>query len=113
MEVGPLDTDLKPRNSTWLQKADLLFVDNPVGTGFSYVEDGSLFVKTDEEAAIDLTTLLKGVFNNISSLQNSPLYIIAESYGGKYAVTLGLSVLKAVQNGELKLNLGDETHVHL
>lgn len=25
-EVGPLDTDLKPRNSTWLQKADLLFV---------------------------------------------------------------------------------------
>jgi hypothetical protein len=25
-EVGPLDTDLKPRNSTWLQIADLLFV---------------------------------------------------------------------------------------
>lgn len=25
-EIGPLDTDLKPRNSTWLQKADLLFV---------------------------------------------------------------------------------------
>lgn len=25
-EVGPLDTYLKPRNSTWLKKADLLFV---------------------------------------------------------------------------------------
>lgn len=25
-EVGPLDTFLKPRNSTWLRKADLLFV---------------------------------------------------------------------------------------
>lgn len=25
-EVGPLDTNLKPRNSTWLQKGDLLFV---------------------------------------------------------------------------------------
>ena len=25
-EVGPLDTNLKPRNSTWLKKADLLFV---------------------------------------------------------------------------------------
>lgn len=25
-EIGPLDTNLKPRNSTWLQKADLLFV---------------------------------------------------------------------------------------
>jgi hypothetical protein len=26
LEVGPLDVDLKPRNSTWLQKADLIFV---------------------------------------------------------------------------------------
>jgi hypothetical protein len=25
-EIGPLDTYLKPRNSTWLQVADLLFV---------------------------------------------------------------------------------------
>eukprot|EP00268_Persea_americana_P008478 TRINITY_DN13282_c0_g2_i4.p1 TRINITY_DN13282_c0_g2~~TRINITY_DN13282_c0_g2_i4.p1 ORF type:complete len:143 (-),score=18.79 TRINITY_DN13282_c0_g2_i4:699-1127(-) len=25
-EIGPLDTNLKPRKSTWLQKADLLFV---------------------------------------------------------------------------------------
>jgi serine carboxypeptidase 1 len=26
MEIGPLDTDLKPRATTWLNKADLLFV---------------------------------------------------------------------------------------
>jgi hypothetical protein len=26
MEVGPLDVNLKPRNSTWLQKADLILV---------------------------------------------------------------------------------------
>jgi serine carboxypeptidase 1 len=26
MEIGPLDTNLKPRPSTWLSKADLLFV---------------------------------------------------------------------------------------
>jgi serine carboxypeptidase 1 len=25
-EIGPLDVDLQPRNSTWLQKADLIFV---------------------------------------------------------------------------------------
>ncbi|CAL5387663.1 unnamed protein product [Camellia sinensis] len=48
LEIGPLDVDLKPRNSTWFTKADLLFVDSPVGTGFSYVEDESLAVKTDE-----------------------------------------------------------------
>ncbi|GAV72105.1 Peptidase_S10 domain-containing protein [Cephalotus follicularis] len=105
-EIGPLNSDLKPRNSTWLRKADLLFVDNPVGTGYSYVEDKSLFVKTDVEAAVDLTTLLENIFNKNESLQNSPLYIVAESYGGKFAVTLGLSALRAIESGKLKLKLG-------
>eukprot|EP00268_Persea_americana_P012236 TRINITY_DN15138_c0_g1_i2.p1 TRINITY_DN15138_c0_g1~~TRINITY_DN15138_c0_g1_i2.p1 ORF type:complete len:469 (+),score=90.90 TRINITY_DN15138_c0_g1_i2:134-1540(+) len=105
-EIGPLDPNLKPRNSTWLQKADLLFVDNPVGTGFSFVEDESLVVKTDEEAANDLTALLKALSNKVKKLQTSPLFLVAESYGGKYAVTLGLSLLKAIQNGELKVRLG-------
>ncbi|CAK9178847.1 unnamed protein product [Ilex paraguariensis] len=105
-EIGPLDINLEPRNSTWLKKADLLFVDSPVGTGFSYVEDEKLAVKTDEESATDLTTMLKFLFNNDESLQKSPLYIFAESYGGKFAVTLGVSALKAIEAGELKLQLG-------
>ncbi|KAE8693043.1 Serine carboxypeptidase-like 51 [Hibiscus syriacus] len=105
-EIGPLDTDLKPRNSTWLKKADLLFVDNPVGTGYSFVEDTQMLVKTDDEAATDLTTLLMELFNRNESLQKSPLYIVAESYGGKFAVTAGLSVLNAIDAGKLKLKLG-------
>ncbi|THU54118.1 hypothetical protein C4D60_Mb10t21640 [Musa balbisiana] len=105
-EIGPLDTDLRHRNSTWLQKADLLFVDNPVGTGYSFVEDESLFVKTDWEAATDLTTLLKKLYDEDESRQTSPLFIVAESYGGKFAVTAGLSILKAIEAGELKLKLG-------
>lgn len=105
-EVGPLDTNLKPRNSTWLQKADLLFVDNPVGTGYSFVEDRHTLVKTDVEAATDLTTLLKSLYNSNAKLQTSPLFIVAESYGGKYAVTLGLSIVKAIKAGELKLKFG-------
>ncbi|KAL5582930.1 hypothetical protein UlMin_015372 [Ulmus minor] len=105
-EVGPLDTFLKPRNSTWLHKADLLFIDNPVGTGYSFVEESNLFVKTDEEAAKDLTTLLEKLFNQDENLQKSPLYIVAESYGGKFAVTLGLAALKAIEEEKLKLKLG-------
>lgn len=105
-EVGPLDTDLKQRNSTWLQKADLLFVDNPVGTGYSFVEDEKLFVTTDEEAGNDLTTLLEELFNKNENLQESPLYIVAESYGGKFAVTLALAAVKAIEAGKLKLKLG-------
>ncbi|XP_022944267.1 serine carboxypeptidase-like 51 [Cucurbita moschata] len=106
LEIGPLNLNLKPRNSTWLQKADLLFVDNPVGTGYSYVESGGEFAKGDVEAAIDMTTLLAEVSkNNTVGLRNAPLYIFAESYGGKFAVTLALSLLRAIQAGNLTLNL--------
>ncbi|KAL3530481.1 hypothetical protein ACH5RR_009803 [Cinchona calisaya] len=104
-EIGPLDLDLKPRNSTWLQIADLLFVDNPVGTGYSYVEERELLVKTDVEVATDLTTFLINFFNENESLQKSPLYVFAESYGGKYAATLGLSAFDAIEAGKLKVKL--------
>lgn len=92
----------------------LITQDNPVGTGYSFVEDDKndkLFVKTDVEAATDLTTLLIKLFNNDEKLQKSPLYIVAESYGGKFAVTLGLSALKAIEDKRLKLTLGGKSFV--
>lgn len=78
-----------------------------MGTGFSYVDgdDRNLFVRTDEEAAADLITLLKVLFNGNETLQKSPFYIFAESYGGKFAATLGVSTLGAIEAGELKLHL--------
>lgn len=42
-ELGPLTVDLKPRNTTWLRAANVLFVDNPVGAGFSYASEKSAF----------------------------------------------------------------------
>jgi serine carboxypeptidase 1 len=107
MEIGPLDDELKPRATTWLTKADLLFVDNPVGTGFSFVEDGdrSLMVRTDAEAARDLTTLLCALYHGNARLRESPLYIVAESYGGKFAVTTALAALKAIQQGRLQAKI--------
>lgn len=68
--------------------------------------NAELFVKTDVEAATDLTTLLIELFNKDEKLQKSPLFIVAESYGGKFAVTLGLSALQAIQDKKLKLQFG-------
>ncbi|CAL4939773.1 unnamed protein product [Urochloa decumbens] len=106
LEIGPLDVSLQPRNSTWLQKADLIFVDNPVGVGYSYVENDTLLVTTDWEQAADATTLLKALVKEVPTLQSSPLFLVAESYGGKYAATLGASVARAVRAGELNITLG-------
>lgn len=44
-EIGPLDVNLKPRNTTWIKEANVLFVDNPVGCGYSYVVDPSALTR--------------------------------------------------------------------
>ncbi|VAH87080.1 serine carboxypeptidase-like 51 isoform X2 [Triticum aestivum] len=104
--IGPLDVNLKPHNSTWLQKADLIFVDLPVGVGYSYVEDPSVLATTDVQVASDATELLKALTKEIPTLHSSPLFLVGESYGGKLAAKIGISVAKAIHAGALKLTLG-------
>lgn len=63
-EVGPYDVGWKPRKHSWVQKASILFVDNPVGTGFSYVEEGTNFTHTNAEIAADLLKFLNGFLHD-------------------------------------------------
>lgn len=54
MEIGPYrvkDKDtLVYNNGSWNEFANLLFVDNPVGTGYSYVNTDSYVTELDEMA---------------------------------------------------------------
>ena len=55
MEVGPYrlrdDHSLRYNDGSWHEFANLLFVDQPVGTGFSYVNTDSFLHDLDEMAA--------------------------------------------------------------
>lgn len=55
MEVGPYrvteDGNLKYNNGSWDEFANMLFVDQPVGTGFSYVNTDSYLTELDQMAA--------------------------------------------------------------
>lgn len=103
-EIGPLDTQLKPRNTTWLQWASLLFVDNPVGTGFSYVNTTDAYAKDLDTVASDMMVLLKSFFDCHKEFQTVPFYIFSESYGGKMAAGISVELYKAVQQGTIKCN---------
>ncbi|XP_017394318.1 retinoid-inducible serine carboxypeptidase [Cebus imitator] len=103
-EIGPLDSDLNPRKTTWLQAASLLFVDNPVGTGFSYVNGSGAYAKDLAMVASDMMVLLKTFFSCHKEFQTVPFYIFSESYGGKMAAGIGLELYKAIQQGTIKCN---------
>lgn len=104
-ELGPLDYNLQPRNTTWLQAANLLFLDQPVGTGWSYVDDMALLTKTNAEIAADVLTLLTAFFKAYPAFATAPFFIFAESYGGKMTATIANTLLAARANGTFAINL--------
>lgn len=103
-EIGPLDGDLKPRDTTWVQAASVLFVDNPVGTGFSYTDRSDGFATNVSTVASDMLVLLRDFFNTQDDFQTIPFYIFSESYGGKMAAAISLALTKAVAQGSIKCN---------
>ncbi|KAF3845810.1 hypothetical protein F7725_002888 [Dissostichus mawsoni] len=90
----------------WLQvqAASVLFVDNPVGTGFSYTDRPDAFATNVATVASDMLVLLQHFFTQRADLQSVPFYIFSESYGGKMAAALSLELTKAVTQGTVKCN---------
>ncbi|XP_033737021.1 retinoid-inducible serine carboxypeptidase-like [Pecten maximus] len=106
-EIGPLDVDLKSRNTTWLSVTSLLFVDNPVGTGFSFVDTPDALTTDVDMIAGDMLVLLKSFFMESKwgiKYQKSPFYIFCESYGGKMTAAISNVLYQAIQSKELQCN---------
>jgi len=65
MEIGPYrvkkDGNLALNDGSWDEFANLLFIDNPVGTGFSYV-DSNAYIHDLDEMAVQMTTFLEKWF---------------------------------------------------
>ncbi|KAL6103600.1 scpep1 [Pungitius sinensis] len=103
-EIGPLDGDLKPRKTSWVQAASVLFVDNPVGTGFSYTDRPGAYATDVATVASDMLVLLRHFFEARPEFQSVPFYIFSESYGGKMAAAISLELTKGVAQGDVKCN---------
>ncbi|XP_053195104.1 retinoid-inducible serine carboxypeptidase [Scomber japonicus] len=103
-EIGPLDRDLNPRKTSWVQAASLLFVDNPVGTGFSYAERPDGYATNVATVASDMLILLQHFFTERAEFQSIPFYIFSESYGGKMAAAISMELTKAIAQGKVKCN---------
>jgi serine carboxypeptidase 1 len=88
-EFGPVDlcgesTVEKPRTYTWLNESHaLVFLDQPVGTGFSYVRKSAGYAKSEEDLVRHMTIVVKQMYSRFTTFHGRPLYIFSESYGGK------------------------------
>jgi len=58
-EIGPEDTNLNARKVNWVDHANILFIDNPVGTGYSYVDNLNLLSRNNTQIAEDLVQCMR------------------------------------------------------
>ncbi|KAL4789872.1 pheromone-processing carboxypeptidase kex1, partial [Aspergillus venezuelensis] len=87
MEVGPYrlkdNATLEYNEGSWDEFANLLFVDQPVGTGFSYANTNSYLHELDDMAA-QFVTFLEKWFAIFPEYERDDIYIAGESYAGQY-----------------------------
>ncbi|KAF9036904.1 serine carboxypeptidase [Hymenopellis radicata] len=87
MELGPCRViqpgGAKYHPESWNTNANIFFIDQPIGVGFSYAEYGET-VSTTEEAARDVAAFVSIFFENFSQFKNRAFHMAGESYGGRY-----------------------------
>lgn len=57
-EIGPYKMGWKRRRHTWANEANLLFIDSPVGTGWSYVDKHGGFGTRTKRLPLNVEILL-------------------------------------------------------
>ncbi|KAJ8726586.1 hypothetical protein PYW07_001284 [Mythimna separata] len=92
--IGPIkvvDGKVVPRNVSWADHS-LLFLDNPVGAGFSFTDDDRGYPDNEDDVGEQMLKFLVQFFEMFPELRAAPLFIAGQSYAGKYVPALAIQI---------------------
>jgi len=98
---GPCLLELKTNTTkfnpdAWTEVFNVIYLDQPAGTGFSYVDDSEsldAYPRRNEESASDFIVALELLRVAFKDLEHAPLYVAGESYAGQYVPVYGAAIL--------------------
>ncbi|KAI5436151.1 Serine carboxypeptidase-like 48, partial [Lathyrus oleraceus] len=103
-ENGPFkinnDLSLSWNEYGWDKGSNIIFVDQPIGTGFSYSSDENDIPTDEAGVSNDLYTFLQAFFKEHPQFVKNEFYITGESYAGHYIPALASRVHKGNKNKE-------------
>ena len=113
-ENGPyyLSSDNNIENRTdgnWNQQYNVLYLDQPVGTGYSIAGSESAYANSEDDVATDMYYFLQEWFKAYPQYKDAPFFITGESYAGHYIPALATTILMendALREGMLSLHPG-------
>ncbi|CAN6311537.1 unnamed protein product [Urochloa humidicola] len=92
-EIGPVKFVREPYNGSvpqlkynpysWTKAANIIFVDSPVGAGFSFSRDPKGYDVGDVSSSLQLKAFLYKWFEGHPDFLANPVYVGGDSYGGK------------------------------
>jgi carboxypeptidase C (cathepsin A) len=87
-ENGPFsindDLTLKNNPYSWSDVSNIVFVDNPIGTGFSEVSELDHLESSEDQIAATMYLFLEGFVQANPEFKGRDFYITGESYAGHY-----------------------------
>lgn len=99
LENGPLKIVIDKNNNTaihsltgisWTAVANMVYVDQPVGVGYSY---GHMPIKNSAQIGNHTIEFIKGFYKKHPEMKNREFFISGESYGGKYEPAMASAII--------------------
>src|SRR5438034_1236571 len=97
-ENGPLSfvgnsTRLESNPYTWTKLGHVLYIDQPVGTGFSTASHPNP-VEKNARVTSDFYTWLKSFYHRFPQLMSKKTHLVGESYGGIFLPYFASEIMK-------------------
>ncbi|KAF6215138.1 hypothetical protein GE061_009888 [Apolygus lucorum] len=108
-ELGPYKLEktgkLRRNKHSWIEFAHMLFIDNPVGVGFSFTSSKHGYSTNQSQVGHNLYVSLVQFFTLFPELQRNPFVVAGASYAGKYIPAVGYAIHTNNPKAKLKINL--------
>ncbi|XP_014507684.1 serine carboxypeptidase-like 45 isoform X2 [Vigna radiata var. radiata] len=87
---------------SWNRETNILYLETPVGVGFSYAKGGSSYeTVNDETTARDNLVFLQRWFNKFPQFRHRDLFLAGESYAGHYVPQLAKLMIEINEKEKL------------
>ncbi|CAG7817907.1 unnamed protein product, partial [Allacma fusca] len=109
LETGPFfvddDNKLVQRNSSWTRSHSMLYIDAPVGTGFSFADSEDAYANSNTEEAAEIYEALTQFFTLFKEFQPNDFYIAGEVFAGTTMPYIATKIDAENPNAAVKINL--------
>jgi len=84
-------------NYSWNRNSNIIYIDQPAGTGFSYTGVNG-YVHNEKQMAVEMYIFLQKWLQTFPEYIGRPFYLFGESYAGHYVPSVGYTILQGNQD---------------